>query len=81
MQRLARAVGDHHPMDLSTVDMPVTFIAGKWDAVTSAANMREASEQTANSKYVELAATHFVPLQFPNRMATELDRLVGRSRM
>ena len=79
--RLARAVGDHPPMDLSTVDMPVTYIAGRWDAVTSPENMREASEQTANSRYVELPATHFVPLQFPNRMSTELDRLIGRCKI
>ena len=34
--RLARAVGDHPPMDLSAIDMPVTYLAGTWDAITSA---------------------------------------------
>jgi pimeloyl-ACP methyl ester carboxylesterase len=56
--RLARAVGDHPPMDLSAIDMPVTYIAGTWDAVTSAERMRAASAQTPQSRYVELPATH-----------------------
>jgi 3-oxoadipate enol-lactonase len=76
--RLVRAVGDHPPMDLSVIDMPVTFLAGTWDLVTSAERMRAASAQTPHSRYVELAATHFLPLQFPQRMSTELDRLVDR---
>ena len=54
--RLARAVGDHPPMDLSAIDIPVTYLAGTWDAITSAKQMRAASEQTPHSRYVELAA-------------------------
>ena len=76
--RLARAVGDHPPMDLSAIDMPVTYIAGTWDAVTSAERMQAASAQTPQSRYVELPATHFVPLQLPHRVSTELDSLVER---
>jgi 3-oxoadipate enol-lactonase len=76
--RLARAVGDHPAIELSAVDMPVTYVAGTWDAVTSAKQMRAASETTPHSRYVELAATHFVPLQFPHRMLAELGSLVDR---
>lgn len=79
--RLARAVGDHPPIDLSATDMPVTYLAGTWDAITSAERMRAASRQTPRSQYVELPATHFVPLQFPDRMSTELDSLVARCRL
>jgi 3-oxoadipate enol-lactonase len=76
--RLARAVGDHPTMDLGEVDMPVTYLAGTWDAITSAERMRAASAQTARSQYVELPATHFVPLQFPDRVLAELNSLVAR---
>ena len=76
--RLARAVGDHPPMDLSAIDIPVTYLAGTWDAITSAKLMRAASEQTPHGRYVELAATHFVPLQFPSRVSAELGDLVNR---
>ena len=79
--RLARAVGDHPPMDLSAIDMPVTYISGTWDAITSAERMRAASAQTPRSQYVELPATHFVPLQLPDRMSTELSSLVNRCRL
>jgi hypothetical protein len=44
------------------------YLAATWDAITSAKHMRAASEKTPHSRYVELAATHFVPLQFPNRV-------------
>jgi 3-oxoadipate enol-lactonase len=76
--RLARAVGDHPPMDLSAIDIPVTYLAGTWDAITSAKQMRAASEKTPHGRYVELAATHFVPLQFPSRVSAELGDLVDR---
>ncbi len=79
--RLVRAVGEHPPIDLSHIDIPVTYLAGKWDSITSANGMREASTQTPDSRYVELAASHFVPLQFPNRMSTELGNLVARCRL
>lgn len=79
--RLARAVGDHPPMDLAKIDMPVTYLAGTWDAITSAERMRAASRDTRGSEYVELPATHYVPLQFPDRMATELDSLINRCRL
>ena len=62
-------------MDLSAIDMPVTYIAGTWDSITSAEQMRAASEKTPHSRYVELAATHFVPLQLPNRVSAELGDL------
>ncbi len=58
--------------------MPVTYLAGTWDAVTSAESMRAAAAQTPQSRYVELPATHFMPLQLPDRMSTELSSLVDR---
>jgi 3-oxoadipate enol-lactonase len=65
-------------MDLSAIDMPVTYLAGTWDSITSAERMRAASAQTPQSRYVELPATHFAPLQLPDRMSTELSSLVER---
>jgi len=79
--RLARAVGDHPEIDLSGIDMPVTYIAGTWDAITSAERMRAASARTPGSRYVELPATHFVPLQLPDRVSAELSSLVDRCRL
>ena len=63
--RLARAVGDHPEIDLSGIDMPVTYIAGTWDSITSAERMRAASARTPGSRYVELPATHLCRCNFP----------------
>ena len=75
---LAKATGEHGPIDLAFVDVPVTFVAGRWDSITSAKDMRVASGQVADSRYVELPGTHYVPLQFPTVMSSELRLLVER---
>jgi pimeloyl-ACP methyl ester carboxylesterase len=77
--RLARASGEHQPIDLRFVDFPVTFVAGRWDSITSTRDMRAASRRVRGSRFVELAGTHYVPLQFPSVMSSELAFLVGRS--
>jgi len=77
--RLVRALGEHKPIDLSFVDIPVTFLAGKWDPVASAEQVRQASDLIRGSRFVEIAGSHFLPLQFPGVMNSELDRLIERS--
>jgi 3-oxoadipate enol-lactonase len=77
--RLAKATGDHEPMDLDFFSAPVTFIAGKWDSISSAKEVEAASDRVRGSRYVELAGTHYIPLQFPSVMKAELDRLIDRS--
>ncbi len=77
--RLAHASGDPEPMDLGFVDFPVTFIGGTWDAICSAPDVQAASRRVAESRYVELAGTHYLPLQFPSVIRDELDLLVGRA--
>jgi 3-oxoadipate enol-lactonase len=77
--RLARASGEHEPIDLRFVKFPVTFIAGTWDSISSAEDVRAASRQVSGSRYVELDGTHYVPLQFPSVMRSELSMLVDRS--
>jgi pimeloyl-ACP methyl ester carboxylesterase len=77
--RLARATGDHEPIDLRFVDFPVSFVSGTWDSISSAPDMQAASRQVPGSRYLELAGTHYVPLQFPSVMSSELDLLIARS--
>ena len=77
--RLVKAGGEHEPIDLRFVKFPVTFIAGTWDTITSAEDVQAASRQVTGSRYLELDGTHYVPLQFPSMMSTELSLLVDRS--
>ena len=77
--RLVKASGQHEVIDLRFVQFPVTFIAGTWDSISSAGDVRAASRKVGGSRYVELAGTHYVPLQFPSVMSSELSLLVDRS--
>jgi 3-oxoadipate enol-lactonase len=77
--KLAKASGEHSEVDLATVAVPVTFLSGRWDSITSADSMREASQQVAGSRYLELRGTHYVPLQFPAVMAAEFRALLALS--
>jgi pimeloyl-ACP methyl ester carboxylesterase len=77
--QLANAQADHEPMDLGFVDFPVTFIGSTWDSICSAVDVREASRRVTRSRYVELAGSHYVPLQMPSVMKEELDLLIDRA--
>ncbi len=77
--RLVKASGEHEPIDLHFVRFPVTFIAGAWDSISSAGDVRAVSRHVSGSRYVELAGTHYVPLQFPSVMGSELSLLVDRT--
>ena len=77
--RLARASGEHEPIDLRFVRCPVRVFAARWDWIAAAAAGRAARRQVRGSRYVELDGTHYVPLQFPSVMRSELSMLVDRS--
>jgi 3-oxoadipate enol-lactonase len=57
----------------------VTFIAGKWDMLTGARDMLSASERLEGSRFRELDATHFIPIEFPDVVLEELKDLVART--
>ncbi len=73
---LAMDVSKHSRVSLSKVDVPVTFIAGRWDVLTGARHMKTAHERIPGSRYRELEGTHFLPLEFPDVVLLELKRLV-----
>jgi pimeloyl-ACP methyl ester carboxylesterase len=77
-RRLAVAVAEHAPLDVSTVRCPVTFIAGRYDSLVDVADVRAAARTVPGARLRELAGTHFLPLQYPEVMLEELRRL-GRS--
>lgn len=76
--KLALAVAEHDRVSLSGVDVPVTFIAGRWDLLTGARDMRSASRRVAGSRYRELDAAHFIPLEHPDVVLQELIALLER---
>ena len=75
---LAMDVTKHSRVSLSKVSGPVTFVAGRWDVLTGAKQMRMAHERIPGSVYHELDGTHFLPIEFPDLMLDELKDLVAR---
>ena len=76
---LALGVSQGVRVPLSGIRIPVTFIAGKQDILTGARDMKTASQRIPDAKYVELKATHFLPLEQPGVIHDELLALVARA--
>jgi pimeloyl-ACP methyl ester carboxylesterase len=74
-RRLAVAVAEHSPLDVSTVRCPVTFLAGRYDSLVDIADVRAAARAVPGAWLRELEGTHFLPLQYPGVMLEELRRL------
>jgi 3-oxoadipate enol-lactonase len=78
--RLAVSVSEHPRVSLSSIDVPVTFLAGRWDVLTGARDMLTAAQRVSGSRYRELDATHFIPVEFPEIVLAELKDLLARTR-
>jgi 3-oxoadipate enol-lactonase len=78
--RLAVALGEHAPMDVSDTTFPVTFLGGRQDAVTSSKDVQDVA-RSINGAQVRIlpAGTHLLPLQYPAFMLSELRQLARRS--
>jgi len=76
--KLALGVSEHGRISLSKIDIPTTFVAGKWDILTGARDMLSASQRVKGSRYRELESTHFIPVEFPEIVLDELKLLLER---
>ncbi len=77
---LARAAARHGRVSLTRVRVPAVFVAGTYDVLASAADMRTASARVPGSQYVELRGSHFVQMEHPEAVHQQLLELVGRLR-
>ena len=76
-RKLSVALADHAPLDVSGVRCPVTFLAGRFDSLVDVADVRRAARSVPGARFRELLGTHFLPLQYPEVMLSELHRVVG----
>ena len=74
---LARAAARHDRISLSKVRGPAVFVAGTYDILASAADMRTACERIPGSRYVELRGTHFLQMEHPDEVHEQLLDFVG----
>jgi pimeloyl-ACP methyl ester carboxylesterase len=76
---LALAGSKHRPMDLEFITVPVTLVAGRHDVITSVHDMVEAAARIPHAILHILPGSHFLPLEYPDELATELGALVRRT--
>jgi pimeloyl-ACP methyl ester carboxylesterase len=76
---LAAVAAEHPRVSLRSIRVPTTFVAGKYDVLASAHDMRTASERIPEAEYLLLAGTHFVQLEHPEQVHELLLALVGRA--
>ena len=69
---LARAAARHDRVRLSRVRVPSVFVAGTYDLLASAEDMRTASERIPGAQYVELRASHFLQMERPDEVQRHL---------
>jgi pimeloyl-ACP methyl ester carboxylesterase len=74
---LARAAAGHPRVSLRSVRVPATFVAGRYDVLASARDMRTAADRIPDSEFVLLPGSHFVQLEHPERVHDQLLRLVS----
>ncbi|QWZ08999.1 alpha/beta hydrolase [Nocardioides panacis] len=60
---LARAAARHDRVSLSRVTVPTVFVAGSYDILASAQDMRTAAERIPGSTYVEMRGSHFLQIE------------------
>lgn len=75
---LALATARHVRVSLRNIDVPTSFVAGRYDVLASSADMRTASERIKDAEYVELRATHFVAMEKPAEVHEQLLSLLDR---
>lgn len=75
---LAVETSKHVRVSLRDIAVPTTFVAGRWDVLASAHDMRTASERIPGAEYVEFSASHFVAMEKPAEVHELLLDLLDR---
>jgi pimeloyl-ACP methyl ester carboxylesterase len=75
---LALASSLHRRVSLRTIGVPTSFVAGRYDVLTSSYDMRTAAERIPGAQYVELAGSHFLQMEKPAEVHALLLDLLER---
>ncbi len=75
---LAVETSKHVRVSLSSIEVPTTFVAGHWDVLASAGDMRSAAARIEGAEYVEFRASHFVAMEKPAEVHELLLDLLDR---
>lgn len=75
---LAVQTSRHLRVSLKSINVPTAFVAGTWDILASADDMRTAAERIPDAVFVEFNATHFVAMERPEEVHELLLDLLDR---
>jgi pimeloyl-ACP methyl ester carboxylesterase len=75
---LALAAAKHPRVSLRRINVPTSFVAGRFDVLASSDDMATAAERIADATYLELPGSHFLQLEQPELVHQELMSLLER---
>jgi pimeloyl-ACP methyl ester carboxylesterase len=75
---LALRSSGHGRVSLSKVAVPTSFVGAKWDVLAGSRDMASAAERIEGATYVELAGSHFIAMEKPDRVHALLLELLSR---
>lgn len=75
---LAVETSRHVRVSLRAIDVPTTFVAGRWDILASSADMCSAAMRIDGAEYVEYNASHFIGMEKPAEVHELLLELLDR---
>lgn len=75
---LAIHAARHPRVSLSRIHVPTTFVSGHWDVLAGARSMATAAERMSDARVVDLPGSHFLPMEHPEEIRTELLELLAR---
>ena len=58
----------HERVSLRDIDVPTAFVAGTYDILASARDMRTAADRIPGATYSLLKASHFLPMEKPTEV-------------
>jgi pimeloyl-ACP methyl ester carboxylesterase len=77
---LALHASRHPPIPLETLTVPAAFVAGRWDILAGSRAMADAAARMGDAAtYIELPASHFLPMEQPERLLGHLRDFLGRT--
>ena len=76
---LALRTSEHARVSLSSIEVPCTFVGATRDLLAGARDMASAARRIPHATYVELAGSHFVQMEQPERVHQLLRELVARA--
>ena len=77
--RSVLAASDHEAIEVAAVSVPVTVVAGEFDTLAPVEEMASLAAGLPDARFVRVPGSHFLPLQFPDMLRGELDRLAARA--